>query len=155
MIGRAAEEQQRNGLENFTPISSLIGGALIGAAAALLLGLNGRIAGISGIAGGLFSRDWAEVSWRGAFLVGLIGGVALYRIFGGSLQSIEISPSVMVLAVAGLLVGVGTGIGGGCTSGHGVCGMARLSPRSLAATLVFLAVAMATVLFVKLLGTTW
>lgn len=139
-------------MENFTPISSLVGGALIGVAAALLLGLNGRIAGISGIAGGLLSREWGEIAWRGAFLGGLVGGVAVYRAFGGPLESIEINPSLILLAVAGLAVGVGTGIGGGCTSGHGVCGMARLSPRSLTATLIFLAIAMATVLLVRLVG---
>ena len=139
-------------MENFTPISSLIGGALIGAAAVLLLGLNGRIAGISGIAGGLFTREGGEIAWRGAFLAGLIGGVAVYRVFGGPLESIEINPSLFVLAAAGLAVGVGTGIGGGCTSGHGVCGMARLSPRSLTATLIFLAVAIVTVWLVRLVG---
>ena len=139
-------------MENFTPLSSLIGGALIGAAAALMLSLNGRIAGISGIAGGLFSRDRRELAWRGAFLAGLVGGVALYRLAGGPLEAIEIKPSLILLLVAGVAVGLGTGIGGGCTSGHGVCGLARLSPRSLVATLVFLAVAMGTVLVVKLAG---
>jgi uncharacterized protein len=132
-------------MENFTPISSLIGGALIGVSASLLLWLNGRIAGISDIAGGLLTPARGEIGWRALFLVGLVGGVAIYRLAGGDLQAIDISGSVPVLVAGGLLVGLGTGIGGGCTSGHGVCGVARLSPRSIVATVVFLAVAAATV----------
>lgn len=132
-------------MENFTPIWSLIGGALIGVSAALLLWLNGRIAGISGIAGGLLSPSRGEIGWRALFLIGLVGGVALYRLAGGGLQSIDINGSIPILLAGGLLVGLGTGIGGGCTSGHGVCGMARLSPRSIAATLIFLGVAGLTV----------
>lgn len=132
-------------MENFTPISALIGGALIGVSAGLLLWLNGRIAGISGIAGGLLSPSKGEIGWRALFLVGLVGGVAIYRLAGGGLQSIDITSSIPLLLAGGLLVGLGTGIGGGCTSGHGVCGMARLSPRSIVATVVFLAVAGVTV----------
>jgi uncharacterized protein len=132
-------------MENFTPISSLIGGALIGVSASLLLWLNGRIAGISDIAGGLLTPARGEIGWRALFLVGLVGGVAIYRLAGGDLQAIDISGSVPVLVAGGLLVGLGTGIGGGCTSGHGVCGLARLSPRSIAVTVIFLAVAAATV----------
>ncbi len=136
-------------MENFTPVSALIGGALIGVSASLLLWLNGRIAGISGIAGGLVSPSKGDIGWRALFLIGLVGGVAIYRLAGGGLQSIEINSSIPVLLIGGLLVGLGTGIGGGCTSGHGVCGMARLSPRSIVATLVFLVVAAVTVYVVR------
>ena len=132
-------------MENFTPVSALIGGALIGISAGLLLWLNGRIAGISGITGGLLSPGKGEIGWRALFLLGLVGGVAIYRLAGGGLQSIEITGSVPILLIGGLLVGLGTGIGDGCTSGHGVCGIARLSPRSIVATLVFLGVAAGTV----------
>ena len=136
-------------MENFTPVSALIGGALIGVSASLLLWLNGRIAGISGIAGGLLSPSKGEIGWRTLFLLGLVGGVAIYRLAGGGLQSIEIPSSIPILLIGGVLVGLGTGIGGGCTSGHGVCGVARLSPRSIVATLVFLAVAAVSVYVVR------
>lgn len=140
-------------MENFTPLSALIGGLLIGAAAALLLWLNGRIAGISGIAGGLLAGGRDEVPWRLAFLLALVAGAALYRLFGGPLQGIEVTANPLLLVAAGLLVSVGTGIGGGCTSGHGVCGLARLSPRSLIATATFIAIAGVTVYIVRhLLG---
>lgn len=132
-------------MENFTPVSALIGGALIGISAGFLPWLNGRIAGISGITGDLLSPGKGEIGWRALFLLGLVGGVAIYRLAGGGLQSIEITGSVPILLIGGLLVGLGTGIGGGCTSGHGVCGIARLSPRSIVATLVFLGVAAGTV----------
>ncbi len=125
-------------MENFTPLSSLAGGALIGIAASLLLWLNGRIAGISGIAGGLLSGSKGDFAWRLLFLLGLVGGTALYRTAGGPLETIQITPSLPLLIAAGLLVGLGTGIGGGCTSGHGICGMARLSMRSIVATLTFM-----------------
>lgn len=132
---------------NFTPISALIGGALIGAVAVLLLLLNGRIAGVSGIAGRLLVADVRrrreEVAWRGLFLVGLVVGAGLYDLWAP--VSIRIEASAGLLAIAGLLVGFGTQLGGGCTSGHGVCGIARLSPRSLVATLVFMASAIVTV----------
>jgi len=136
-------------MENFTPLSSLAGGALIGLSAALLLWLNGQIAGISGITGGLFSGDVAERAWRVLFLAGLIAGAVLYRIAGGPLQAIELTPSLPLLIAGGLLVGIGTRIGGGCTSGHGVCGLGRLSTRSLAATVTFMLVAGATVFVVR------
>lgn len=139
-------------MENFTPISSLAGGVLIGVAASMLLWLNGRIAGISGIAGGLFSGGRDEFLWRALFLVGLVAGAALYRLGGGPLQAIEINGSAFVLVAGGLLVGLGTGVGGGCTSGHGVCGLARLSPRSLAATVTFMVAGGATVFVARHLG---
>lgn len=123
---------------------SLIGGVLIGLSAALLLLLNGRVAGISGIAFGLMRRSArAEWSWRLAFIVGLMaaGGLAM-RALG---QSGGSPASTSVLVLAGLLVGFGTSLGSGCTSGHGVCGLARLSKRSLVAVLVFMAAAVVTV----------
>lgn len=136
-------------MENFTPLSALIGGALIGAAASLLLWLNGRIAGISGIAGGLFTRDWADMAWRIAFLGGLVIGVAAYLAANGPLRAIGLEGTVPVLIAGGFLVGFGTRLGGGCTSGHGVCGLARLSPRSLAATVTFMIAAGVTVYAVR------
>ena len=129
---------------NFTPISSLIGGALIGLAAALLLMLNGRIAGVSGILGGLIERGATDRGERLAFIGGLLGGPVLYALV---LQrpAITLDASAITLIAAGLLVGYGTRLGGGCTSGHGVCGVARLSPRSLIATAVFMAAGIVTV----------
>ena len=131
-------------MENFTPVNAIIGGVLIGFSCTLLLWLNGRIAGISGIAGGLESLDLKEVTWRLLFLTGLIGGVALYRTVGGTLQNIQIISSIPILIVAGLLTGIGTRMGNGCTSGHGICGLARLSPRSFVAVPIFLGIAIIT-----------
>ena len=131
-------------MENFTPINAAIGGILIGLPSTLFLWLNGRIAGISGIAGGLDSLDRKEVTWRLLFLTGLIGGVALYRTAGGTLQDIEIVSSIPVLIAAGLMTGLGTRMSNGCTSGHGICGLARLSPRSFVAVPIFLSIAVIT-----------
>jgi len=128
----------------FTPASALIGGAIIGAAAALFAVLNGRIAGVSGILGGLARPQAGDVSWRIAFVAGLIAAPLAWRLLA-ALPEIRVDASVPVLVAAGLLVGVGTRYGGGCTSGHGVCGVARLSPRSIAATLAFMATGFATV----------
>ncbi len=142
-------------MENFTPLSALAGGVLIGAAASILLWLNGRIAGISGIVGGLLAPVRDDTGWRALFVLGLILGAVLYRTMGGPLQTIEIETSPILLIAGGLLVGFGTRMGGGCTSGHGVCGLARLSPRSLVATVVFMLSAGVTVAVVRhLLGTT-
>ncbi len=130
-------------------IGGLIGGALIGSAAALLLAFNGRIAGISGVLGGLItSRARSERAWRLAFLVGLITAPALYRLFYEALP-LQLEADVPTLLAAGLLVGFGTRLGAGCTSGHGVCGLARLSPRSLTATVTFMSLGIATVYFAK------
>jgi hypothetical protein len=135
-------------IENFTPVSALVGGALIGLAATILLLLNGRIAGISGIAGGLAPPVRGDIAWRLLFVAGLVIGAGLYRL-GDPTSTIEIESSIPVLVAAGLLVGFGTQLGRGCTSGHGVCGLARLSPRSLVATAVFMAVAGITVYVVR------
>jgi uncharacterized membrane protein YedE/YeeE len=132
-------------MENFTPVSALLGGLLIGTSAALFLVLNGRVTGISGILGGLLDPARGEIGWRVAFLSGLFVAPPVYAAFGGALPPVELDASLPLLTVAGLIVGFGTRLGGGCTSGHGVCGIGRLSPRSIVATLVFMAAAMATV----------
>ena len=131
--------------EHFTPYSALGGGALIGLAAALMVLLEGRIAGISGILGGLLQRPLPpDARWRVAFIAGLLLAPLLYgTVF--HLPAIHLSASPLLIIVAGLLVGFGSRLGSGCTSGHGVCGLSRLSPRSLAATLVFMAGGMLTV----------
>ena len=130
-------------------IGGLMGGALIGFAAVLLLVLNGRIAGIAGILGGLMtSTARGERFWRLAFIFGLIAGTGLYILARGGL-SLELQASSLTLLVAGLLVGVGTRLGSGCTSGHGVCGLARRSPRSLVATMIFMATAALTVFLTR------
>ena len=128
----------------FTPWSALAGGALIGLAAAMFVLLNGRIAGISGVIGGLFKPIKGDVAWRALFVVGLIGSPWIYALFT-VLPKPQIDASFAALMIAGLLVGLGTRYGSGCTSGHGVCGLARLSPRSLVATVAFMAAGFATV----------
>ena len=132
-------------IANFTPVSAAIGGALIGLSAALLMLLIGRIAGITGIVAGVLRPVWNDQPWRVAFLIGLIGAPVLAALAGYSFVSPAIDESWIVVIVAGLLVGFGTRIGGGCTSGHGVCGVARLSPRSIVATCMFMVVAIAVV----------
>ena len=136
-------------MENFTPISGLIGGALIGSAASLFVLLNGRIAGISGILGGVFMPAKNDLCWRLAFLGGLVLGPLLVRAVTGTAPIIEMQAGLPTLIVAGVLVGFGTRLGNGCTSGHGVCGLARGSVRSMAATTVFFAVAAVTVFVVR------
>ncbi len=132
----------------FTPASALIGGAIIGAAVALFVVLNGRIAGVSGILGGLMRPQSGDLSWRIAFVAGLIAAPLAWGLLS-ALPQIRIDATYPVLAAAGLLVGVGTRYGGGCTSGHGVCGVSRASPRSIAATLAFMATGFATVYVVR------
>jgi len=129
----------------FTPYSGLLGGALIGFAAVLLLVANGRIAGISSIIGGLLTRPTTDIGWRIAFVCGLGLGACSYRLIAGEWFAVDSAATWPVMLLAGLFVGFGTRMGGGCTSGHGVCGLARLSPRSLVATLVFMASGMLTV----------
>jgi uncharacterized protein len=127
----------------------LIGGALIGLAAVLLLALNGRIAGVSGILGGLItSTSRGERFWCLAFVFGLIAGAGLYVLARGGLP-LELQVGCLTLLFAGLLVGVGTRLGSGCTSGHGVCGLARRSPRSLVATMIFMVTAALTVFLTR------
>lgn len=133
-------------MHNLTPLSGFVGGALIGLAAAMLMLLTGRIAGISGIFGGLLTPNAGDRGWRIAFLAGLIAAPLLSSFFTNApLPSPTMPASLILIAVAGLLVGVGSRMGGGCTSGHGVCGIARFSARSLIATAVFMAAAIATV----------
>jgi uncharacterized protein len=132
----------------FTPGSALAGGALIGASASMLLLLNGRIAGISGIVGALMRPHSDDTSWRAMFVVGLLaGGLALLVFRPSSFAAAPVS--IPVAVIAGLLVGFGTRIGSGCTSGHGVCGLSRLSGRSLAATITFMAAGAMTVFVVR------
>lgn len=133
---------------HFTPWASTGGGLLIGLAAALLLLFNGRIAGISGIVGGLLRPAAGDTAWRIAFVAGLIGAPLLYR-FSTALPAVTIDADFPTLIVAGLLVGIGTRYGSGCTSGHGVCGVSRLSPRSMLATALFMAAGFATVFVVR------
>jgi len=128
----------------FTPWSALAGGAFIGLAAAMFVLLNGRIAGISGVIGGLLEPVKGDMAWRAAFVLGLVGAPWVYALFAAVPQP-RIEASFGALVVAGLLVGVGTRYASGCTSGHGVCGLARLSPPSLVATVAFMGAGFATV----------
>ena len=128
----------------FTPWSALAGGVMIGLAAAMFVLLNGRVAGISGVIGGLFKPVTGDVAWRAAFVIGLVGAPLIYGLFA-ALPLPRIDASFGALVGAGLLVGVGTRYGSGCTSGHGVCGLARLSPRSIVATAAFMGAGFATV----------
>ena len=125
-------------METFTPFASLAGGVIIGFAASLLLWLNGRIAGISGIFGGLLNARPADTAWRFCFIAGLLVGGMLLMFFQPHSLAIELNYSGFFLLVAGLLVGFGTRLGRGCTSGHGVCGLARLSLQSLVAVATFI-----------------
>ncbi len=133
----------------FDPVSALLGGALIGLASTLLMLLLGRIAGISGILAGCL--NWADQGkgWRLAFLAGLVAAPLIGRVLGFPLLSPQMPTSWAVVAAAGLLVGFGTRLGGGCTSGHGVCGIARMSPRSIVATIIFTITAMIVVAIIR------
>jgi len=133
---------------SFTPWASLAGGSIIGIAAAMFILLNGRIAGISGVLGGLLKPARGDISWRAAFVAGLMGSPLLYALYT-ELPRPRIDAGYAALVVAGLLVGVGTRYGSGCTSGHGVCGIARLSPRSLVATAAFMLAGFVTVYVVR------
>ena len=136
---------------HFTPWASLAGGILIGVAAAMLLMLNGRVAGISGIVGGLLAPRRDDIAWRLAFVAGLFAAPLVMGILGQNVVP-RIEAGFGTLVLAGLLVGVGTSYGSGCTSGHGVCGLSRLSPRSLAATAAFMAAGVVTVFIVRRLA---
>ncbi len=133
---------------HFTPWASLAGGILIGLATALLLLANGRVAGISGILGGLLRPSRGDIAWRVTFILGLFVAPLAWLTMG-AMPPAQIDHSPALLAVGGLLVGIGTRFGSGCTSGHGVCGVARLSPRSLLATACFLAAGFVTVFIVR------
>ncbi|MBM3503987.1 MAG: YeeE/YedE family protein [Alphaproteobacteria bacterium] len=132
-------------MENFTPVSALIGGALIGLAAAGFVLLNGRIAGVSGVLAGLLPPTRGDSAWRLMFLIGLLVGALIYRVAVDFSDTVSFTGNGWLLVGGGLLVGFGTRLGGGCTSGHGVCGISRLSPRSLVATAIFMAGGIATV----------
>jgi uncharacterized membrane protein YedE/YeeE len=129
---------------SFTPWSALSGGMLIGLAAAMFLLLNGRIAGISGVLGGLLHPVRGDVGWRAAFIIGLVGAPLVTMLFS-ALPAVQIDAGYGALIAAGLLVGLGTRYGSGCTSGHGVCGLSRMSPRSMVATVIFMGAGFATV----------
>jgi len=137
-------------MTSFTPVESLIGGALIGVAAVLLMALHGRIAGVTGILSGLLppapAEDW---TWRLAFLLGMVASPLVYWFAVGQPVEIEVPVSASSLLLGGAIVGVGVTYGAGCTSGHGVCGLARLSRRSVVATLTFMATTAVTVFIVR------
>ena len=133
---------------HFTPLAALSGGLLIGVAVAIFALFNGRIAGISGIVGGLLRPRGGDIGWRVAFLGGLLLAPVLYSLIA-PLPAVRIDASWGMLVLAGLLVGIGTRYGSGCTSGHGVCGLARLSPRSMVATGIFMAAGFATVFILR------
>jgi uncharacterized protein len=134
---------------DFSLWAGLSGGLLIGLSAALLILLNGNIAGISGIVGGLLKKWDRSAPWRVCFLVGMVGGGVLYTAWQGTPLDVRLSTPTALTITAGLLVGFGARLGSGCTSGHGVCGLARLSPRSVVATLTFMLMAMLTVLVMR------
>lgn len=133
----------------FDPVSALFGGALIGLASALLMLLTGRVAGISGILGGTLLSTAGDRAWRLAFIAGLIAAPLAAGLLGNPLAEAQMPASWAVIVAAGLLVGFGTRLASGCTSGHGICGMARLSRRSIVATMVFMATAVLTVAIVR------
>jgi uncharacterized membrane protein YedE/YeeE len=132
-------------MANFTPISAAIGGGLIGLSAVMLMLSTGRNAGISGIFGGLLDFTGEKKGWRVAFIVGLILAPLIAGLIGHEMPSPQMPASWAIIIAAGLLVGFGTRLGGGCTSGHGICGVARLSVRSVASTAIFMVAAIATV----------
>ena len=136
-------------MENFTPVSATIGGMLIGLAAVILMGFNGRIAGISGVFSGAVFGSKGDKLWRLLFIVGLIVGPLIYGFIVREPIPFSITPSWILIVLGGLLVGFGTRLGSGCTSGHGVCGLSRLSIRSLVAVCIFMATGAATVAIFK------
>jgi len=136
-------------VENFTPYSALLGGALIGLSATILLLFNGRMAGISGIMNGLFNSPKNEFIWRFAFLCGLIIGAIIFQFISPDFFIPRQGYPLWLIAAGGFLVGIGTRLGNGCTSGHGICGIASLARRSIFATLTFMATGMITVYFIR------
>jgi uncharacterized membrane protein YedE/YeeE len=136
-------------MANFTPLSAAIGGALIGLAAVMLMLLAGRVAGISGIAAGMLGIGSIDRGWRLAFIAGLILAPVAAMLAGHAVPVPTMPASWVVIVAAGLLVGFGARLGGGCTSGHGICGIARLSKRSIAATMIFMGTAVVTVALMR------
>jgi hypothetical protein len=136
-------------VNEFAPLSGLVGGLMLGAAASALVLLAGRVAGISGIVAGGFRARGIELGWRAAFVLGLVLGPLAVALVKGAPVVVRVPASAAGLVLAGLLVGFGARLGGGCTSGHGVCGISRLSPRSLVATGVFIAAGIAVVFAVR------
>jgi uncharacterized membrane protein YedE/YeeE len=132
-------------MADFTPVSAAIGGALIGLASVLMMLLTGRIAGVSGIFSGLLNLRSEDKGWRGAFIAGLILAPVIAGWIGYGMAQPKLPSNWAVIVAAGLLVGFGSRLGGGCTSGHGICGIGRLSPRSITATIVFMVTAVITV----------
>jgi uncharacterized membrane protein YedE/YeeE len=132
-------------MNNFTPISAAIGGALIGLSAVLLMAFTGRIAGVSGIFAGLINPQITDRAWRASFIVGLIAAPLAAALLGHTVPTPRMPGSYITVVIGGLLVGFGTRLGSGCTSGHGICGIARLSPRSIVATGVFMMAAIIVV----------
>jgi uncharacterized membrane protein YedE/YeeE len=135
-------------MEHFTPLPSLLGGVLIGLSASAMFGLLGRVAGVSGIVGGLLAGEGANLPWRAAFVAGLLAGGVLAAPLAPSMVAMTLERSAPALVAAGLLVGYGSRLGSGCTSGHGVCGIARASKRSIVATLTFMGTGALTTLVV-------
>lgn len=136
-------------MENFTPLSASIGGAQIGLAVVLLMVLNGRIAGISGVVSGAVFAETGDKLWRVMFMLGLIAAPAIWMLAVGSVPPFEITKNWPLIIAGGLLVGFGTRLGSGCTSGHGVCGLSRLSLRSMLSVVLFMSAGMASVAIVK------
>lgn len=140
-------------MSTFTPLPSLVGGVVIGLAASILLLFNGRVAGISGIVGGLVDPRPRDVGWRASFVAGLVAGGVVLRVVHPASTALVLDRPPVVITLAGVLVGMGTRLGSGCTSGHGVCGISRGSARSMVATVVFMAAGAITVFVVRhLLG---
>lgn len=136
-------------MENFTPVSASLGGALIGLSAVMLMLFNGRIAGISGVFSGAVFADPGDRGWRVSFLAGLVAAPVLYSLASGDTPAFDMQAGWTLILLGGLLVGFGTRLGSGCTSGHGVCGLSRLSPRSFLAVGAFMAAGMITVALLK------
>lgn len=136
-------------MENFTPLTASIGGALIGLSVVILMAFNGRIAGISGVFSGVAFAKKGDRVWRILFVIGLVAAPLFYQAASGSVPEFVLSANVPLVIIGGLLVGFGTRLGSGCTSGHGVCGLSRLSPRSLVSVLLFMGAGMLTVTAVR------
>lgn len=132
-------------MENFTPVTASIGGALIGLSAVILMAFNGRIAGISGVFSGIAFAQKGDRVWRILFVIGLIAAPIFYQAVSGRMPKFDLSANMPLVIIGGLLVGFGTRLGSGCTSGHGVCGLSRLSPRSLVSVVLFMGAGMLTV----------